>query len=193
VGRGEDRARGAPAGEGDALRASASAPDARGRVDPLSCTYPEISRDTALVLGGDTRSVSPQLKGQYTNQLTAGIEYDVGRETVLGAAYIHQDLGRVIEDISVDGGNHYFIANPGDAADPGVVKDLEDRIRSVSAQLTGAAAADADALAADEEELASQLALVKGAANFPKPKRVYDALQLTARKRFTRSLTLLAS
>ena len=83
-----------------------------GRIDPKTCNYPTPTNGE--VNGGTFGMVSPVLKGQYSDEIVAGIQYDVGLDIVLGASYIHRDLGRVIEDVSTDGGNNYIIANPGE-------------------------------------------------------------------------------
>src|SRR5262249_28959811 len=95
-----------------------------GRIDPSTCQFPRPTRD--VLNGGTIGKVSPTLQGQYTNEVVAGLQYDVGLDVVLGATYIHRDLGRIIEDISPDGGRNYIIANPGADVDSGSV----DRLRS---------------------------------------------------------------
>jgi TonB dependent receptor/Carboxypeptidase regulatory-like domain len=149
-----------------------------GMLDPKTCNF--STPKNAQVNGGTFGAVSPVLKGQYVEEVVAGVQYDVGLDLVLGASYIHRDLGRIIEDLSPDGGNTYIIANPGDATDQGAVKDLQNKI---------AATADPDKKA----ELQNQLALYQGVHTFDKPKRNYDALVLTATKRLSHNFLLLAS
>lgn len=62
--------------------------------------------------GGGT-AADPSLKGQYLEEYVAGTEYEVMTNLAVGVKGIYRRLGRVIEDISVDGGNSYFITNPG--------------------------------------------------------------------------------
>jgi RHS repeat-associated protein len=52
--------------------------------------------------------VSPALKGQYTSDFIAGVEYEVSDELVVGGP-VHRDIGRVLEEISVDGASSYFM------------------------------------------------------------------------------------
>ncbi len=151
-------------------------PDANGRINPAACKFPAPTN----LLGGKYARVAPGLRGQYSNEWVAGLQYDVGWDLVLGGAYIHRDLGRIIEDISFDGGGTLVIANPGEAADPARVQDLQNQIR---------AATDPGKKA----ELQQTLSLYQGAATFPKPSRDYNALVLTAQKRLSHHLVLLGS
>ena len=126
----------------------------------------------AGISGGTYAAVAPGLKGMYSEEVVAGIQYDVGYDLVLGASYIHRDLGRIIEDMSPNAGT-YFIANPGEAPDASVVKDLQSQIASTSDPMKKAA-------------LTKELGLYQQVnVGFPKPKRNYDAMVLTATKRLS--------
>lgn len=57
--------------------------------------------------------IDPDIKPQYLEEYVLGGEYEVAKNVAVGVKYIRRELGRVIEDISVDGGNTYFITNPG--------------------------------------------------------------------------------
>ncbi|MFO0723990.1 MAG: TonB-dependent receptor [Myxococcota bacterium] len=163
--------------------------DAQGRLDPATCHVPPVVRDN--VSGGTYGIFSPSLKGQYSNEITAGLNVDVGWDVVLGAKFIHRDLGRVVEDLSVDGAVTYVISNPGAPTDPGVVKNLQDQINDLNNKLA-ADPNNAD-LAQQKADKITLLKTYKGIEAFPKPTRNYNALQLTAEKRFTKNFTLLAS
>src|SRR5262249_13536162 len=167
-------------GEGIAVQRSRTAcmQDMNGRIDPTTCNFPMPGN--AQVNGGELGKVSPVLKGQYSEEVVAGIQYDVGLDLVLGASYIHRDLGRIIEDLSPDGGNTYIIGNPGDATDQGTVKDLQKQI-----------AATTDAM--KKADLQQTLALYEGVQSFSRPKRNYDALVITATKRLSHNFLILAS
>jgi hypothetical protein len=133
------------------------------------------------VSGGTFSPIAPNLKGQYSEEVTAGVNYDVGYDLVLGVAYIHRDLPRIIEDMSVDGGNNFIIANPGEQPDAGVIADLQKKI---------AATSDMN----QKQLLQTQLGMYKNIAlGFPKPKRNYDALTVTATKRLSHNFQVLAS
>jgi hypothetical protein len=164
--------------------------DANGRLDPTTCNNPAIRNPQ--VGGGTFGAVAPSLKGSYSEEVIAGIQYDVGLDLVLGASYIHRNLGRVIEDVSPDGGNTYIIANPGDPIDDGAVRDLEKKIAALPpdpASCNGQPGTGCPRATAQQ-----QLALYKNLANgFNKPKRTYDALVITATKRLSHNFLLLAS
>jgi hypothetical protein len=149
------------------------------RLDPTTCMG--ATPTNGDVSGGTFSPFQPKLKGQYSEEVTVGAQYDVGLDLVLGAAYIHRDLPRIIEDMSVDGGNTFIIANPGDRPDSGEIADLQKKI---------AAAKDPE----QKQLLQSQLGIYKQiATGFPKPKRNYDALTLTATKRLSHNFQVIAS
>jgi hypothetical protein len=136
----------------------------------------------SAALGGGTEFVQPGLEGQYIQELVLGSEYELAPDFKMGVSYIHRTLPVAIEDISVDGGNHYLIANPGsDASDAAAETQAEaDRLRAMGE----------DELADLFESRAAQLAYV---GEFDKPIRNYDALQVTANQRPTKNSLLLGS
>ena len=163
---------GAPAGSCKA--------DMTGHVDLSKCA-PTMMATNGQVNGGTFGIVSPSLKGQYSEEVVAGIQYDVGLDLVLGASYIHRDLGRIIEDASPDGGNNYLIMNPGDTPDAGTIKNLQNQIRNETDPMKKAA-------------LEQKLGLYQQQnVGFPKPVRNYDALVITANKRLSHNFLVLAS
>ncbi|MCU1278025.1 MAG: hypothetical protein JWM53_1571, partial [bacterium] len=164
--------------------------NANGRIDSATCKAPPITN--SQINGGSFGLVSPSLKGMYSEEVSAGVQVDVGLDLVLGASYIHRNLGRVIEDVSPDGGNNYIVANPGDALDSGAVRDLENKIAKLPpdpASCNGNAGAMCPRATAQQ-----QLALYKDLnSGFAAPKRNYDALVLTATKRLSHNFLVLAS
>jgi len=66
-----------------------------------------------LLRSGGGTAADPNLGGQYMEEWVVGTEYEVMTNMAVGFKGIYRRLGRVIEDISVDGGNSYFITNPG--------------------------------------------------------------------------------
>src|SRR5205085_9115414 len=106
--------------------------DAGGRVDTATCGFRPPT--PANLLGGTYGTVSPTIQGQYSNEVVAGLQYDVGADLVLGAAYVHRDLGRVIEDSAPDG-QHFIVGNPGEATDPGAVAELQKKITDLDSQI----------------------------------------------------------
>jgi hypothetical protein len=130
-------------------------------------------------LGGGITYVAPGLQGQYTEEVILGGEYEIIPDITVGANYIHRTLPRVIEDMSTDGGNSYFIANPSENYDSQAA-DL-DRLAMTTPDMN---------LKALYRSRAAQLRAVK---NYDPPSRTYDALQLVVKKRPTGSSLLQAT
>jgi hypothetical protein len=65
-------------------------------------------------LGDGAEFVAPSLKGQYTDELILGGEYEVMADFKMGVNFVTRNMPRVIEDSSTDGGAHYLIVNPGE-------------------------------------------------------------------------------
>ncbi len=154
-------------------------------------------RFSLIILGENATFVSPGLKGQYTQEIILGGEYELIPDLKLGLSYIHRSLPTVIEDISTDGGNNYLITNPGND-----FSKEADELRRVSANtLANAGCASLDdmsptcdpngqALAGLQADRANQLDSV---GKFDKPVRNYDALQLTVVQRPTKASLIQAS
>jgi hypothetical protein len=154
-------------------------PNAHGIYNLANCGPAVVTN--AKVSGGVYSAVSPGIKGQYSEEVVAGVQYDVGLDLVLGASYIHRDLGRIIEDMSPDASVDFIIANPGSTPDQGLINDLQKQINATTSSEKKA-------------ELTRQLSLYRQInVGFPKPVRNYDALVLTATKRLSHNFLLLAS
>ena len=154
---------------------------------------------------GKYAPVAPQLKGQFLDEVVFGGQADVGLDIVIGAYYTYRSLGNVIEDLSVDGGNTYFIANPG--AEPNA--KVAEQLRSDAMKLNADAMALRDQAmknpgdgdlqlraqnAADKADLAARGAEVYTAtALFPKAKREYHAGTLTIEKRLSHRFAIFAN
>jgi outer membrane receptor protein involved in Fe transport len=93
-----------------------------------------------------------RLKGPYNEEVILGYQYEVRPDLNLGVRAVYRALGRVIEDISVDGAYTYIITNPD--------------------QWTNVWVPDA-------------LGRPGYWYRFPKPTRIYKALEITADKRFS--------
>ncbi|MGH6690385.1 MAG: TonB-dependent receptor [Gammaproteobacteria bacterium] len=63
-------------------------------------------------LGGGTK-VDPGIEPMYTTEALLGFEYELVPNLAAGIKVSQRELENVIEDISVDGGQTYFITNPG--------------------------------------------------------------------------------
>jgi len=76
-------------------------------------------------LGGGVK-VDPEIEPMYTEEALLGFEYEVLHNVAVGVKYTQRELGNVIEDISLDGGQTYFITNPGGTvtANPVTGQDL---------------------------------------------------------------------
>src|SRR5262249_52058925 len=94
----------------------------------------------------------------------------------------NRQLGRVIEDMSSDGAAVYFIGNPGEF-DSDAENDLLNKIKSHMG--------DPDQTI--RQQLINRLQAFRAAKRFDKPQRAYNALQLTASKRFSRNFMIQAS
>jgi len=77
---------------------------------------PEASRNpNRLYTGGkvENEPVDPDIAPQSSDEVVLGAEYELLANTRLGATYTHRDMNSVIEDMSRDDGNSYFLGNPG--------------------------------------------------------------------------------
>ncbi len=99
-------------------------------------------------------TVDPLIKPMYQDSTNAGVEWQATPTTVVGLHYVHNNLGRTIEDLGaiVNGDEVYYIANPGEGG----------------ALITPHSGATTD-------------------FPTPKAKRKYDALEMTASRRFSRN------
>jgi outer membrane receptor protein involved in Fe transport len=146
----------------------------------LACLAdPNAHASQEHLLGASGVLVAPGIKPQYLDEFFAGVEFELFEDLKIGVAYQSRVLGRVIEDVSTDGANTYLIANPGEWSSA-EEKQLSDRIGRTD---------DPD----EKKRLQNQLALFQGIRIFDKPRRDYDALQLTVTRRFGRQLYLQGS
>ena len=60
--------------------------------------------------------IDADLKPQSVNEVTAGIEYEVVKDLIVGFRGLYRAQGSVIEDGSPDDGQSFFIFNPGESA-----------------------------------------------------------------------------
>jgi hypothetical protein len=116
--------------------------------------------------------VQKGIKGSYNNEVVAGGQYQVLPDLTVGVAFIYRWLGRAMEDVYDSSGAALF-ANPDSWAD-----ELER-----SAQAAEQTAAQ-NPTQANSDNAAAARALADGAK--PKPKRTYQAVQVSASKRIAR-------
>jgi len=100
------------------------------------------------------------LKGSFNEEYILGFEYEIRPDFNMGVRGIYRDLGRAIEDISVDAAATYIVTNP-DAWTNVWVPDAAGRPGYWW--------------------------------RFPKPVRIYKALEITANKRFSNNWMLQGS
>jgi Carboxypeptidase regulatory-like domain/TonB dependent receptor len=131
--------------------------------------------------GGGIEYVAQDTKGQYISEGILGAEYELAADFKMGINWVHRDMPRAVEDMSTDGGNEYLIGNPGENFD-----DEADRLETQAMEVEATNEAYAEVLRSRAEQLRS----VK---TFDKPVRNYDAIQITANQRFSKSAMLLAS
>ncbi len=65
------------------------------------------------VFRADRLPVDPDIEPQSLDELTAGAEVEVWDRLRLGVRYVHRQQHRVIEDMSRDEGQTFFLGNPG--------------------------------------------------------------------------------
>lgn len=123
---------------------------------------------------GGSKIVAPGIGGQYMDEVVAGVEYEPLPDVKVGAVYIHRDLGRAIEDMMPYGSPGLVLGNPGEY-DADAVADLRERAE--------------DARDGGDLETADRLDRIanafEGVADFDRPRRTYDALELSVIKRFS--------
>lgn len=123
--------------------------------------------------------VAPGIKAQFMDEYILGLEYEVIEDLKVGVSYKNRVLGRVLEDVSVDNADTYILANPGEWSSSEEEK-LLDKIAGTT---------DMD----ERARLEDQLEMFRGIRLFDSPKRDYNAVELTATRRFSKSFFLQAS
>ncbi len=119
----------------------------------------------AVNLGADATPPDNGLKPQSIKEYTAGFEYEIGGDVVLGTRGIYRNMVNVVEDGSFDDGDHYFIFNPGRIG-PGTT---------------------------EENACAGDPATGRAPQCFGRAQRFYRAVEFTATKRFTNNFQFIAS
>ena len=93
---------------------------------------PESSRNpNRLFTGGkvENEPVDPDIRPQSSDEVVVGAEYELLANTRLGANYTRRSMGAVIEDMSRDDGNSYFLGNPSS----GFAKEFPEAVRNYDA------------------------------------------------------------
>ncbi len=157
----------------------------------------EYCKDADSFTTGLTQgAVVPRLRGQYSRQLGIGYEQEVIEDLTLGVRWVHEDLGRAVEDISTDGGNNYIIANPGESVSGDDISRQRRHCEELAADLK-AAEGDDDRRAeiAREKNRCDFLVDAYRAVgrDFARPRRTYDAFTFEVNKRLARNWMIVAS
>jgi outer membrane receptor protein involved in Fe transport len=139
-----------------------------GCPSPQSATPPGGGADT---LGGGSTLVEPGLSAQRLDEVVVGAEFEPFEDITLGAYYQNRTLGRVIEDVSVDGTESYILTNPGEF-DEGAEADL---VAQIAAMPDGP----------EKDIFQNRLESFRKVRQFDKPVRNYNAFTFTAKKRFS--------
>ena len=79
--------------------------------------------------GVGTTAIDPDLKPQSSSEFSAGGEYEIVPNGRLGLTYIKRWMNNVIEDMSRDEANTYFLGNPG----RGIAADFPKAVRNFDA------------------------------------------------------------
>ncbi len=83
---------------------------------PEDGSLPTYSNLGAYLFGfefGLGASVDPDVEPMYTDELMLGFQYQLRPDLTFGLTGVHREIRQVVEDISVDDGQTYFITNPG--------------------------------------------------------------------------------
>jgi hypothetical protein len=102
--------------------------------NPEDGSLPNTTNPGAFFYYTSSRSeftvIDPDVDPQYLEELVFGGEYEIATDVAVGLKYIKRELGQVIEDISVDNGNTYFVTNPGGTFtfNPGTGTDLDEPV-----------------------------------------------------------------
>ena len=131
------------------------------------------------LIGASGVLVAPGIQSQYLDEVVGGFEYELIDDLKIGVSFQDRRLGRVIEDVSTDGANTYIIANPGEFS-----SQEETNLENLIGRTTDPA---------QKAHLQHELSLYQGIRIFDKPQRIYDALQFTLTRRFSKQLYVQAS
>jgi hypothetical protein len=127
-------------------------------------------------LGGKDTLIAPGLQGQYSEELIVGAEAELLPSWVFGVTGTHRYLGRVIEDLSTDGGETYMLANPG-SFDNNKIQDLDAQIARAKSSTK-------------RERLLALRNTAGGISGFPQPRRDFWSVLFSVNKQLSRRITV---
>jgi hypothetical protein len=149
----------------------------------------------SVLFAGEKSLVEPDIKGMYSDEWVLGGEYEILEDLAIGAYYTKRYLGPVIEDGSVDNATTYYIANPGEPVERSQIQTLQNQ--AIAARKIADQPGTDPLLRGQLQHLANSLDAfaddLPNFAKFDKPRRDYDAISITARKRFSKNWLAQAS
>jgi hypothetical protein len=131
---------------------------------------------------GSNYPVQSHLKGQNHNEVVATLEREVIEDLTVRLDYVHRWLGDVIEDGGGTNGN-FVLANPGDVPSEAIA-DAKREVQAAMAADTASSTPNTQSILANAQ---AKLQTLQDLANAPKPERTYDAISISANKRFSKS------
>lgn len=148
--------------------------------DPGDC--PVIPGSFSYVGAGRT-PVAKRLQGQFSDVWGVGASYEILPDMSFDLSFTDSSVGRVIEDMSVDDGTTYFIANPGESG--------AEKVTTVDS--TG----HVIVTTVDGQEGTTVKSTTGGPVpetiRWPKPERRYQAVTLEVKKNLSHNWLLQAS
>jgi outer membrane receptor protein involved in Fe transport len=136
--------------------------------------------DPAYGIPAGVALVMPGTSAQHLDELVIGVEYEPLEDLRVGLSFQNRRLGRVVEDISTDGGSTYFFGNPGEF-DADAEAELLGQIGRFGMEDPRRA------------QLIARLEAFRKTRRYDDPRRNYNALQLVAAKRFSRAFMMQGS
>jgi hypothetical protein len=137
-----------------------------------------------LFNNGRNYPVQANLAGQFYNEVVATLEREVAEDTTVRVDYQHRWMGTVIEDGTADPSFTFVLANPGHVPQSALDEantEVMNAQAMVNANPTSQQAASALAAAQAKQTT------LQGLANAPAPERTYDAITLSANKKFSKN------
>ena len=150
---------------------------------PLDVKNPDIEcaqdldKARTRYLAGEDSIVAPGMKGQYSDEYVTSFDIEPFPSWVLGVTGVYRNLGRIIEDMSTDGGSTYLFANPGENF------DTSDLVKQA------AATTNKD----EKAKLDNMIKVLSRIKEFPKAKRDIFQIQFKVDKKISDHFLLLAT
>jgi hypothetical protein len=139
--------------------------------------------------------VAPGLHGGFNHRLLLGYEHALLDDLFVNLRWLHQDLGRAVEDVSTNGGLDFMLVNPGVAIAESTIAAQADACDTLRHRID--AAEDEQHRAALGGELRRCEHLVDAyrrlGSMFPKPVRTLDAWTIQVFHRFAKGWSARAS